>query len=177
MFKNVSIMGRVIYIVYVIEKYLFAKNEIDRWKILLDALWSYTEYEHCIDNYAYKVIECTPETVLDESEDFTTYEFFSEDTLYELKELYQVSDCTSEVNYLMQQINDIMAYNLYTHREVPEEYSLNVLNVLYVHICELLGDKVPPIQPFEIYSINEQLCWGNYMLSRKHLVRLLNNVD
>lgn len=45
MFENISIIGRVVYIICVIEKYLFMKDEIDKWKILLDALWSYTEYE------------------------------------------------------------------------------------------------------------------------------------
>ena len=32
-------------------------------KPLLEALWSFPQYNSRIDDYAYKVIECTPETI------------------------------------------------------------------------------------------------------------------
>ena len=64
-FDDISIMGRVIYIIYVIEIYIKEREVTEDWNRLLEALWSFPEFDKCIDDYAYKVIECTPETILD----------------------------------------------------------------------------------------------------------------
>ena len=54
-----------------LERYLEIKDDKVKWKPLFDALWSFPYYKGRIDDYAYKVIECAPESILDEREDFT----------------------------------------------------------------------------------------------------------
>lgn len=56
-------------------------DDLNKWSCLLEALWSFPQYKDAIDDYAYKVIECTPESVLDEREDFSTFEYFTEENL------------------------------------------------------------------------------------------------
>ena len=175
MFKNISIMGRVIYIVYVIELYVKENDENADWNILLEALWSFTRYEGCIDDYAYAVIECTPDTVLDEREDFETFEHFSEADLCKLKKLYMESPCTETVDYLMAQINEILAYNLYTSVKPPESFSLKIMEDTYLYIERLMGENIPSIKPFEIYSIYDRRCWGNFLLGKEELLGRMND--
>lgn len=175
MFKNISIMGRVIYIIFVIELYVKENDDHADWNILLEALWSFTKYEGCIDNYAYAVIECTPETVLDEREDFRTFEHFSEEKLCKLKKLYKESSCTETVDHLMAQINEILAYNLYTSVKPPESFSLKIMEDTYLYIKKLMGENVPSIKPFEIYSIYDRRCWGNFLLGKEELLKGMNH--
>ena len=169
-FDDISIMGRVIYIIYVIEIYIKERDVTEEWNKLLEALWSFPEFDKCIDDYAYKVIECTPETILDEREDFTSFEHFSEEELYVFRDLYTRSRYTKTIDYLLGQINDILAYNLYTSVNPPEEYSLRIINETHQYAKNLLGDKTPSTEPFEIYSIHEQHCYGNYTLGKEVLL-------
>lgn len=132
-FDDISIMGRVIYIIYVIEIYIKEREVTEEWNRLVEALWSFPEFDKCIDDYAYKVIECTPETILDDREDFTSFEHFSE-----------------------------------------EEFSLRIINETYQYVKNLLGDKTPSTEPFKIYSIHEQHCYGNYTLGKEGLLAHMN---
>lgn len=173
-FDDISIMGRVIYIIYVIEIYITEREVTEEWNILLEALWSFPEFDKCIDDYAYKVIECTPETILDEREDFTSFEHFSEEELYAFRDLYTRSTYTQTIDYLMGQINKILAYNLYTSVKPPEEFSLRIINETYRYVKHLLDDKTPSTEPFEIYSIQDQHCYGNYTLGKDVLLAHMN---
>ena len=173
-FDDISIMGRVIYIIYVIEIYIKEREVTEEWNRLLEALWSFPEFDKCIDDYAYKVIECTPETILDDREDFTSFEHFSEEELYVFRDLYTRSTYTQTIDYLMGQINEILAYNLYTSVKPPEEFSLRIINETYQYVMNLLGDKTPSTEPFEIYSIHEQQCYGNYTLGKEGLLAHMN---
>lgn len=174
MFDDISIMGRVIYIIYVIEIYIKERGATEEWNKLLEELWSFPEFDKCIDDYAYKVIECTPGTILDEREDFTSFEHFREEELYVFRDLYTRSTYTKTIDYLMGQINEILAYNLYTSVKPPEEFSLKIINKAYQYIKNLLGDKTPSTEPFEIYSIYEQHCYGNYSLGKEVLLAHMN---
>lgn len=33
-----------------------------------------------------------------------------------------------------------------------------------------MGEDVPPIKPFEIYSIYDRRCWGNFLLEKEELL-------
>lgn len=173
-FDDISIMGRVIYIIYVIEIYIKEREVTEGWNKLLEALWSFPKFDKSIDDYAYKVIECTPETILDEREDFTSFEHFSEEELYVFRDLYTRSIYTKNIDYLMGQINEILAYNLYTSVNPPEEFSLRIINETYQYVKNLLGDKTPSTEPFEIYSIHECHCYGNYKLGKEVLLANMN---
>ena len=173
-FDDISIMGRVIYIIYVIEIYIKEREVTEEWNRLLEVLWSFPEFDKCIDDYAYKVIECTPETILDDREDFTSFEHFSEEELYVFRDLYTRSTYTQTIDYLMGQINEILAYNLYTSVKPPEEFSLRIINETYQYVKNLLGDKTPSTEPFKIYSIHEQHCYGNYTLGKEGLLAHMN---
>jgi len=108
------------------------------------------------------LVECTPKTVLDERDDLRGFEHFSEAELLKLKALYAGSHCTDTVNYLMTQMNEILAHNLYTTVAPPEDVSLKVICELYPYIEKLLGEKTPAVKPLEKYSIYEQDCWGDF---------------
>lgn len=184
MFENISIMGRVIYIIYAIEVYLTEKDDLTRWNILLEALWSFTQYERNIDDYAYKLIECTPENVLDEREDFSTFEYFREEELYELRNLYSASESTAVVDYFMGKIYEILACNLYTTVKPPEEMSLEIIGETYSYMKKLLGKRLPEVKPFEIYSIYDEdscgkvSCWGRYeQIGREALLEHMENIS
>lgn len=74
----------------------------------------------------------------------------------------------------MGQINEILAYNLYTSVKPPEEISLRIINDTYQYAKNLLGDKTPSIELFEIYSIHERHCYGNYTLGKEVLLAHMN---
>lgn len=113
-----------------------------------------------IDDYAYKVIECTPETILDEREDFSTFEYFAEEELNYFTKIYTDSQYTSVIEYLLQQVNEILSYNLYMTVKPPEEYSLKIINDTYSYIKELLREQTPLIDDYQNYSIFDNCCWG-----------------
>jgi len=172
MFRDISIMGRVVYIILAIDAYLEGTEEPERWNRLLEALWSYPEFDRRIDDYAYKVIECSPECVLDERADFETFDYFSKEELMELKNLYSTSAYTETVDYLIGQINEILAYNLYTSVEPPEPFSLKTICETHRYIEGLLGENTPAAEPLRVFSIYESECWGNYALGREEIFRL-----
>lgn len=172
MFRGISIMGRVIYIIQAIEVYLERAKEQDRWKRMLESLWSYPEYEHCIDDYAYMVVECSPECVLDERADFESFDYFSKEELMELKNLYSTSACTETVDYLMAQINEILAYNLYTSVKPPEPVSLKMICETHRYIEGILGNSTPAAESLTVFSIYERDCWGDYSSGREKVLHL-----
>lgn len=161
-FDNISIIGRVAYIIASLERFLEINDDKNKWEPLFDALWSFPSYKDCIDDYAYKVIECTPESVLDEREDFSEFEYFTESELESFKKIYKESKYTEEIEYFLQQINEILAINLYTTVKPPEEYSLKIVNQIYSHIRALLKDQTPAISDYDKYSIFDNSCWGRF---------------
>ena len=90
------------------------------------------------------------------------------------RDLYKRSTYTKTIDYLMGQINEILAYNLYTSVKPPEEFSSKIINKTYQYVKNLLGDKTPSTEPFEIYSIHEQHCYGNYTLGKEVLLAHMN---
>lgn len=66
------------------------------------------------------------------------------------------------IDYLMQQINEILAFNLYTTVKPPEEYSLKIINNTYLYIKKLLKEQTPLINDYKKYSIFDKSCWGNF---------------
>lgn len=159
-FENISIIGRIAYIIASLERFLEINDDKSKWKPLFEALWSFPQYNGRIDDYAYKVIECMPETILDERDDFSTFEYFTEEELNYFKKIYADSKYTSVIESLLQQVNEILSYNLYTTIKPPEEYSLKIINDTYSYIKELLREHTPSIDDYKKYSIFDNSCWG-----------------
>lgn len=159
-FENISIIGRIAYIIASLERFLEINDDKSKWEPLLEVLWSFPQYNGGIDDYAYKVIECTPETILDEREDFSAFEYFTEEELNYFKKIYTDSKYTSVIEYLLQQVNEILSYNLYTTMEPPEEYSLKIIKDTYFYVKELLREQTPSIDDYKKYSIFDHSCWG-----------------
>ena len=174
MFEKISIIGRVVYIIYAIELYIKKYEDISKWNILLDVLWSFPQYNTCIDEYAYKIIECTPEIILDEREDYTTFEYFIEKELVKFREIYTSSLHTDNINYLITQINQILAHNLYTSIKIPEPISLEIINTTYLFIEKILDKHLPNIELFEIYHITEEKGWGIFYSKKELLIQEKN---
>lgn len=167
-FENISIIGRVAYAGFCLEVFLQEKGyDLEEFRLLLDAWWSFAEME-AVDDYAYKLIECTPETLFDEREDFNTFDYFKAEELTYLKEVYEKCNVLDVIDYVMEQVHEILGFNLYTTVKPPEPYSLKIMEEnIYPFLAERL-EKMPKIQPFEIYSIKEDSCWGTFH-SRKEL--------
>lgn len=168
MFEEISIIGRVAYAGYCLEVFLKEKGyHLEDFRLLLESLWAFSEME-AVDDYAYKLIECTPETLFDEREDFNTFDYFNAEELIYMKEVYQNCNDVDVIQYVMEQINEILAFNLYTTVQPPETYSFNIMEKeLYPFLAERL-ERMPKIEPFQIYSIKEENCWGVFY-SRKEL--------
>lgn len=160
LFEKISIIGRVAYSSYCLELFLKQENyNLEKWELLMDALWSFSDME-AVDDYAYKIIECTPETVLDERENFKTFDYFTEEELLFLKELYQSCSDVDVVNYIMEEINEILAFNLYTSSLPPERFSLDIMEKNLYPYMQSKIKNMPQLEPFELYSIKDCECWG-----------------
>lgn len=159
-FEHISIIGRIAYIIASLECFLKINDDKNKWKPLFEVLWSFSQYHDRIDDYAYKVIECMPETILDEREDFSDFEYFTEEELNYFKKIYKASQYTSVIEYLLQKVNEILSHNLYTIVKPPEKYSLKIISDTYSYIKKLLGEQTPLIDDYKKYSIFDNSGWG-----------------
>lgn len=64
--------------------------------------------------------------------------------------------------------------SLYIPVKPPEEISLRIINDTYQYAKNLLDDRTSSTEPFEIYSIHEQHCYGNYALGKEVLLAHMN---
>lgn len=160
MFEKISIIGRVAYAICSLEEYLNEqKYNIEEWELLLEKLWSFSKMNY-IDEYCYKVIECIPYCVLDDNATIDDLEYITESEFLYLYKLYKSCSNIDIIDIIISSINDMISSHLYTTNEPPAKYSLEIIEkelypVLQKHLKYML-----PIKQFEIYSINDNSCWG-----------------
>lgn len=164
MFKEISIIGRTAYGIYALEEYLKEAGEnLAEWDVFLKKLWSFPEFEY-VDDYSYMFIECIPHCIL-EFEDFSSggeWEYFTEDEFKVLQRLYKNSKNIDVIEQVMDWLREMLSVHLYTANIPPAQESLNIMNdKVYPFLKEKLKN-IPSIEPFKIYSIKEEKCWGRF---------------
>lgn len=162
MFEKISVMGRVAFCIACLEKFICEKGyEKEGFGFIFRQLWSFREAEF-VDDYAFKVAELAPDAVLDESAELSESEFFSAGELNEVRALYQEisEDDLKTISYLFAEINDILAYHMYTGKTLSAQYSLDIMeNQVYPLMMEILDD-CPRAEDFREYDIDVDVCWG-----------------
>lgn len=161
MFASISIIGRVAYSLYGLELYLKEQGEdFSKWEPIFQKLWSFSEIEY-VDEYMYLFVEYLAECVLE----FDYYnaddcEYMTEDEFWYTYHLYKECKYMDDVNFIMECINDMLGTHMYAGIVPPAEYSLNVISEkVYPFFLKKIKKKIE-IEPFKIYSIYDEGCWG-----------------
>ena len=168
-FKNISIRGRMAYLLCTFESILnFYNCEKEKWCWILEKLWQYTSMEY-LDDWMYMMAEYMPESILeDKMEDI---EFITENEIKELKILY--TNCSKEINKMLRIVFELGTIDLYSKLL---NYSPNTLEKLKegmdiaIRICGKLPDK----SEFEKYKYTEGNGWGIPFDGKKFSLYLLN---
>lgn len=164
MFESISIIGRVAYGLYALETYLKKTGEnLADWDILLEKLWSFPEFEF-MDDYTDFFIEHLPSAILE----FETYlqgdewEYVSEDEYAALKQLYTHYENIENIETILQLIENMLSVHLYTTIKIPAKASLDIMNMELYPFLQRILKQVPTVKPFQLYSITESDCWGEF---------------
>lgn len=135
--------------------------DLKEWDLFFEALNSFSKFRY-IDDYAYKLVECTPECLLDDREKFKEFEYFSVKELKYLQKLYLKTEPNDlkVIDDMMDYVNQILGANLYTTAKPPEAYSLSVLENEVIPYMKKKLTELPNYEYGDKYSINENDCWG-----------------
>lgn len=160
-FEDISILGRVAYALYGLEIYIKEQGEdFSEWENIFHKFWSFSEMEY-IDDYMYKFVEYIPETVLEFDHYIKDdFEYMTEDEFYCVYKLYENCKCIDGVKFILECIEDILAYHMYSGNLPPAGYSLNIVSEKIYPFFQNKLRKKPEIELFKIYSIYEENCWG-----------------
>ena len=162
MFENISIIGRAAYGFCALEEYL---KEIGRytpdWDILFDKLWAFPQYEF-VDEYTYMLTECLPDSIL-EFGDYSEggdWEYITEEEFWRFRCLYGRCAELQNVSKILNDIQEMLSSHLYEGTCSPAQASLDIMNQDLYPFLESLLIKIPAVDPFQIYSIQDSDCWG-----------------
>lgn len=159
--KNVSIRGRVAYLICLFENLLlYYKYNMEEWKWILEKLWSYTKIQY-IDDWMYELAEYMPNSILED--DMEDAEYITKEESEKLYTLY--SNSNTEVLWFLKIIYECGTCEIYSRLC---DYSINTLQKVE-QAMELLrkkGIELADAKPFEAYSFNEGNGWGNCFENR-----------
>ncbi len=154
-FKEISIRGRMAYLLCVFEKILVHFNcEKKDWSWVLERLWQYTCIEY-LDDWMYEIAEYMPESVMEDNAE--EIEFITQNELKKLKALYVKN--TREINKMLRIIYELGTIDLYSRLQ---NGSPNTLEKLQEGIKSALqiGIELPNSFQFKIYKYSEGNGWG-----------------
>lgn len=172
-FGNISIIGRVAYCIYSLEVFLLEKGYgLKSFDGVFRALWSFADTE--LPDYEYKVIECRPDTLFDDGEDFKSFNYFSENELLAIKKVYEGMDKEhlNTVNYIMENIGEMLSAHMYTSNKVPAQFSLDLMEKEVIPYIKSHVENYPSMDMFLIYNIEDNQCWGR-LYSKEYLLQKL----
>lgn len=164
MFENISIIGRALYIAKIIERFLTERGyNLEDFRTMFDAIYSYENFEF-VDAYCDNLLECNPDCVLDERDNFDDCEYIKSEDLFKFRQVLKnmKPDDLEILIYLGNSMEEIIAHNLYTGITPPEPYSLSILTK---DVIPFMQDKILAMPEFEFdnkFSIYDQWGWGNY---------------
>ncbi len=159
-FKNISIRGRVAYLLCSLEKLLIYRNaEPSDWNWVLEKLWQYTDMEWLDD---WMSVELLPECILEDGPE--EFELISESEHCKLRELYGKN--TDDINRMMEIIHNVGTYELYG--SIPEHSPATLAKMQEaVDLLEAEGIDPPDPKPFKEYEFSENRGWGRRFDGKK----------
>ena len=159
-FMEISLFGRMAYIFICLEEYLREQNEPEeKWKIVLDFLWSFSE-QKSIDDYFYALTEHIPECVLEFEVYNSSWDYVSEEKFYALYELYQSCPFLKDVEFFLESAHEIIGYNMCGGVQPPEWCSLEMMEKEVLPFVREHLDYIPEISGFSVFSVSPEDCWN-----------------
>ncbi len=161
-FKNISIRGRVAYLLCSLEKLLVHHSaKTGDWEWILGKLWQYTDMEW-LDDWADVATELLPECILEcEPEEF---DLITESEYHDLRELY--SRNPDSINKMMKFVHYVGTQELYGG--IPEHSPITLAKMHEaVSLMKAEGIEPPDPKPFEKYAFSENGGWGRRFDSKK----------
>ncbi|MBO4997319.1 MAG: hypothetical protein J6D02_04905 [Lachnospira sp.] len=154
-FKNISIIGRVAYLICLFERLLlYYKCDKEEWKIVLEKLWSVTTVQY-MDEWMYEFAEYLPDSILEDTMDDA--EYITESDFNYLNKVY--SKTPRDILLFLEIIFDCQSVELYTtiYDDSPGtlEKVEEGINMLKAHNIEIIS-----AEPFRKYSFKESGGWG-----------------
>ena len=155
-FENISMKGRMAYIILCVETYLLAKFPEEDWSTLSQWMWSVTSSYW--DNWGYKFIEIIPEYLFEfpsyEESDFEQltneeYDFFTK----------LLKNKPAELNQLLLKAHDLEEVYCYTRIPKHGQEAIDIV----LEVCSILEKNkipLPDIQLVQFSSFSEKDGWG-----------------
>lgn len=154
--KNISIRGRMAYLICLFENLLLYYNcNKEEWKWILEKLWSYTKVQY-LDDWLYELAEYMPNSILEDT--IEDAEYITEKEFKYLYKLY--SNSNQEILLFLKIIFECGTCELYSKLY---DYSSNTLKKIELAIDIMKKNNIDlvDIKLFERYSFNECDGWGN----------------
>lgn len=153
--RNISIRGRMAYLICLFEKLLLYYNcDKDEWRWVLEKLWTYTNIQY-LDDWMYELAEYMPNSILEDTMDDA--EYITKKEFEYLYKLYSKSE--QEILVFLNIIFECGACELYSklYDYSPDtlkwlEQAMDILNKNNIDLVD--------IKPFERYSFSECDGWG-----------------
>ena len=170
-FDNISIRGRVAYIILCFERYVIAKYPDADWTRVDDMMWKICDESDYIDNSAYKYMEIIPEYLYEFSDyESADFEYLSkEDYEYYISVIPKDDEKLNTIMHAVYSVTMEYAYSaLIKYAPDTREYIDAVLDVM--NKAEL---KLPDIRIVEQYVFDQYGGWGDTFDGR-YLSSILN---
>lgn len=155
-FVNISMNGRMAYLILCVEKYLLSKYPDTDWSILAKWMWKSTS--DYWDEWGNKFIEIIPEYLFEfDSYETSDFEAISKDEYLYFSNLFR--DKQDIINELLQKLYDMQEVYIYT--SIPGNGNEAIQIVL--DMCNLLENENVPLPELSIVSFSsfkEKDGWG-----------------
>lgn len=154
--KNISIRGRMAYLICLFEKLLVYYNcDKGEWRRLLEKLWAYTNIRY-LDDWMYELAEYMPNSILEDTID--DVEYITKKEFEYLYKLYSKSE--QEILVFLNIIYECgtceLYSKLYNHSPDTLKWLDQAIDILNKNNIDLVD-----IKPFEKYLFSECDGWGN----------------
>lgn len=108
--KNISIRGRIAYLVMSFENLLlYFECDKDEWKLVLEKLWAYTQVEY-LDDWMYEIAEYLPSSIMEDT--IEDAEYITENEFNTLYKLY--SKTNQEIQSFLEIIYECGTHEIYS---------------------------------------------------------------
>ncbi len=160
-FRNVSIRGRVAYMLCALEKLLlYHQDKRDDWAWILEKFWAYTDAEW-LDEWQDVAVEFLPECILEDgSEEFERLSAGEYDKLHAFYE-----ETSEDIREMMELVFDVATVELYGGIPEGSPETLKVMEKAKA-IFDQAGLTMPDPKPFAQYRFSEERGWGRRFDSR-----------
>ena len=158
-FVDISIRGRIAYVILCFEKYVQVKYPDVDMQPVLKMMWSVVDSSDYIDNSAYRYLEIVPECLFEK--DHYSTDVFEELTENEYNKFIKILNSNdSDLNAIMMSVYDIAMEYAYTnitdHGKETYEYLDKVIGILNGNNIPL-----PEIDKVAMSHFSESDGWGH----------------